>query len=122
MALEEFTGDLSDRPVELPCHTQRPALRRDKPRKSFSAARVSVALKRSPMSAYQFINIKYVCIEETWTELVANIVRSTMALPPGLHVRLTVRITLLLETFAETCNIIHGKYYVHFVRSSAIYS
>ena len=51
MALEEFTGDLSNRPVELLCHTQRPALSRDKPRKSFSVAHVSVALKRLPTPA-----------------------------------------------------------------------
>lgn len=29
MALEEFTGDLRNGPVELPCHTQRPAMQRD---------------------------------------------------------------------------------------------
>lgn len=29
MALEEFTGDFRNGPVELPCHTQRPAMQRD---------------------------------------------------------------------------------------------
>lgn len=31
MALEEFTGDLRNGPVELPCHTQRPAMQRVEP-------------------------------------------------------------------------------------------
>lgn len=59
MALEEFTGDLRNGPVELPCHTQRPAMQRGlSSRKIIFHDFNPLTAKRRRRFFYQFLNIK----------------------------------------------------------------